>query len=78
MNKDDSGTGPYGGKEVRPATDGTLVISTWLEYGQVPPGFRARITYGPAGGAERATVSTADPDRVLDIVRQWLQTQTAV
>jgi hypothetical protein len=50
---------------------GTLVIRTWHEPDQTP-GFRARLTYSQIPGDEPSTVSTADPDEVLSVVRQWL------
>jgi hypothetical protein len=50
---------------------GTLVIRTWHESDQTP-GFRARIIYSRAPGDEPSTVSTADQDEVLSVVRQWL------
>lgn len=53
---------------------GTLVIRTWHEPDQTP-GFRARVTYSQAPGDEPSTVSTADPDEVLSVVRQWLSAQ---
>ncbi|MDQ0078275.1 hypothetical protein [Arthrobacter oryzae] len=54
---------------------GTLVIRTWHEPDQ-RPSFRARITYGEEPSGERRTVSTADPEKVLSVVRQWLSGQT--
>ncbi|WP_139386205.1 hypothetical protein [Arthrobacter sp. P2b] len=56
----------------------TLVIRAWHEDGAQPPGFRARITYGPGHGEERTTVSAADRDKVLHVVQQWLLTQSDV
>jgi hypothetical protein len=53
---------------------GTLVIRTWHESDQTP-GFRARVTYSRTPGDEPSTVSTADPDEVLSVVRQWLSAQ---
>jgi hypothetical protein len=76
MHEDHAQAGPHA-QEANPAASGTLVIRTWLEHGEVPPGFRARITYGPAAGAEHVIASVADPDGVLNVVRQWLQTQAA-
>ncbi|MEC5182569.1 hypothetical protein RCH07_003949 [Arthrobacter sp. CG_A4] len=55
-------------------TTGTLVIRTWYEQDQ-HTGFRARLTYGLAPGHEQHTVSTADPDEVLRVVREWLSAQ---
>jgi hypothetical protein len=76
---DDVGAGPDAGQEGHPGVPdgGTLVIRTWHEHHAQLPGFRARITYGPALGNEHTTVSTADPDQVLRVVQQWLLTQTA-
>ena len=54
---------------------GTLVIRTWHEPDQ-RPGFRARVTFSQAPDDEPSTVSTADPDEVLSVVRQWLLAQT--
>jgi hypothetical protein len=54
---------------------GTLVIRTWYEPGQVP-GFRARLTYSSDPEGEPKTVSTADRDEALSIVRQWLFAQS--
>jgi hypothetical protein len=53
---------------------GTLVIRTWHEPDQAP-GFRARIIYSRAPADEPNTVSTADKDEVLRVVRQWLFAQ---
>jgi hypothetical protein len=53
---------------------GTLVIRTWYEPDQVS-GFRARLTYGRGPGGEANTFSSADPEEVLSIVRQWLFAQ---
>ncbi|MET3721457.1 MULTISPECIES: hypothetical protein [unclassified Arthrobacter] len=55
---------------------GTLVIRTWNEPDQTP-GFRARLTYSQAPDAEPSSISTADPDEVLSVVRQWLSTRSA-
>lgn len=73
MTSDDrpSGTSdPNGTGSVMPST-GTLVIRTWHEPDQVP-GFRARVTYSRGPNGEANTVSTADPDEALRIVRRWL------
>ena len=56
-----------------PAT-GTLVIRTWHEPDQTH-GFRARIIYSQAPGDEPTTVSSADRNEVLGVVRQWLFAQ---
>ena len=53
---------------------GTLVVRTWHEPDQTPS-FRARITFSHAPGDEPTAVSTADPDEVLSVVRQWLSAQ---
>ena len=76
MHMENSGPGPQA-VPAGPDPGGTLVIRTWLESGEVPPGFRARITYGPAVGGDQTTVYAANPDGALSVVRQWLQTQTA-
>ncbi|HEY9356637.1 MAG TPA: hypothetical protein VIQ52_10070 [Arthrobacter sp.] len=49
---------------------GTLVIRTWWEPDHVQ-GFRARVTSQlPESG--QTTVTTADPEEVLAVVRRWL------
>jgi hypothetical protein len=53
----------------------TLVIRTWNEPNQ-KSGFRARITYIQHPGDQPTTVSTADPEEVVSVVRQWLLTQS--
>ena len=77
MTNDDRPSGISDEDESDPAmpSTGTLVIRTWHEPGQTP-GFRARIIYSQAPGDEPSTVSTADPDKVLSVVRQWLSAQT--
>jgi hypothetical protein len=75
MHSENAGIGLQG-VPAGPESGGTLVIRTWFEPDEVPPGFRARITYGPAVGAE-TTLYAANPDGALSIVREWLQTQTA-
>ncbi len=70
---DDGGTGAAdGGGDA--LSGGTMVIRTWFEPNGVSS-FRARITYGKATGAEPSRFATADPDEVLDVVRQWLDAQ---
>lgn len=76
MNVNDVGVGSLGGQEGSPDRGGSLVIRTWLERSELSPRFRARITYGPVADAELTTLSAADPEQVLSIVRQWLLTQT--
>lgn len=66
-----SGTADRGDKYSSIPPMGTLVIRSWLEPTQVP-GFRARITYSQTGDDEPNTVTTADPDEVLAVVRRWL------
>ena len=56
---------------------GTLVLRTWYEPDQVQ-GFRARLTYIRDPEGELNTVSTADPDEALSIVRQWLFAQSGL
>lgn len=73
----EGGAGPHSGLAGSPGSGGTLVIRTWLEYGEAPPGFRARVTYGSSAGPDQASVSANDPERVLNLVRQWLMSQTA-
>lgn len=53
---------------------GTLVIRTWYEPGQVS-GFRARVMYGRGPDGETDKTASADPDEVLNIVREWLSAQ---
>ena len=54
-------------------TQGTLVIRTWWEPDHVH-GFRARVTSQlPESG--QTTVTTADPEEVLAVVRHWLLTR---
>lgn len=76
---DDVGSAPGDGRGGIPEVPGagTLVIQTWQDYGEQPPGFRARITYGPMISDERITVSAADRDKILHVVQQWLLTQFA-
>ena len=76
----DAGPTPGKGYNGTPAVPdaSTLVIRAWHEDGAQPPGFRARITYGPGHGEERTTVSAADRDKVLHVVQQWLLTQSDV
>ncbi len=50
---------------------GTLVIRTWWEPDHVH-GFRARVTSTPLGEAGPTTVTAADPEEVLAVVRRWL------
>lgn len=54
---------------------GALVIRTWTEPDQAP-GFRARLTFSLAPDDEPGTISTADPNEVLSLVRQWLIAQS--
>lgn len=78
MTNDDRPSGISDEDESDPAMPsmGTLVIRTWHEPDQTT-GFRARIIYSQAPGNEPSTVSTADKDEVLSVVRQWLFAQTA-
>jgi hypothetical protein len=80
MRMKDVGQAPDDGHNGMPAVPdpSTLVIRAWHENGAPPPGLRARITYGPARGEERTTVSAADRDKVLHVVEQWLLTQSDV
>lgn len=77
MTNDDgpSGISDHDGTDSAMLSMGTLVIRTWYEPDQVP-GFRARVTYGQTPGNEPNTVSTADPDEVLNVVRKWLFSQS--
>lgn len=52
----------------------TMIIRTWLEPDH-PHGFRARITSGLSSDGEEKTVVTADPDKVLMAVQEWLASQ---
>lgn len=73
MTTDDPPPGPPGefpSDQAAPSM-GTLVIRTWDEPDQMP-GFRARLTYSQTPDGVTTTVSTADPEEVLRIVRQWL------
>ena len=76
---DDVGAGPDAGREGDSDVPdgGTLVIRTWHEHPAQLSGFRVRITYGSASGTEHTTVYAADPDQVLNVVKQWLLAQTA-
>jgi hypothetical protein len=76
MTNDDRPSGISDEDESDPAIPsmGTLVIRTWHESDQTPS-FRARVTYSKLPGDEPRTVSTADPDKVLSVVRQWLSAQ---
>jgi hypothetical protein len=77
MTRDDRPPGmsdPDGGNSAMPYM-GTLVIRTWYEPDQVP-GFRARLTYSRDPEGEPNTVSTANRDEALRIVRQWLIAQS--
>lgn len=53
---------------------GTLVIRTWHEPDQTP-GFRARLTFSQNPGDKPGTLSTADPDEILSVVREWLSAE---
>lgn len=77
MTKDDRPSGISDENESDPMMPsmGTLVIRTWHEPDQTP-GFRARISYSQAPGDEPSTVSTADPDEVLSVVRHWLSARS--
>lgn len=77
MTNDDgpSGISDHDGTDSAMLSMGTLVIRTWYEPDQVH-GFRARVTYGQIPGNEPNTVSTADPDEVLNVVREWLFSQS--
>lgn len=77
MTNDDRPSGKYDEDEADPPVPsmGTLVIRTWQESDQTPS-FRARVTYSQTPGDEPGTVSTADPDEVLGVVRQWLSAQS--
>ncbi len=80
MRTKDVGQAPDDGHNGLPAVPdaSTLVIRAWHEHGTQPSGFRARITYGPARGEERTTVSAADRAKVLHVVQQWLLSQSDV
>jgi hypothetical protein len=76
MTSDDRPSGisdPDGTNSAMPYM-GTLVIGTWYEPDPMH-GFRARLTYS-RDPEEPNTVSTADPDEALRIVRQWLFAQS--
>ena len=79
MTQDDPPSGVsdgYGSDPAMPAM-AALVIRTWNEPEQAP-GFRARLTYSEAPDDEPSTISTADPDEVLRLVRQWLNARSAL
>lgn len=45
-------------------------MAAWRETG----GFRARLTFAaPDRPDERASIAAHDPDRVLELVEQWLR-----
>jgi len=67
----DDGTDASAPFPSRPEAHGTLVIRTWWEPDHVH-GFRARVTSTPFAEAGPATVTSADPEEVLDVVRRWL------
>jgi hypothetical protein len=75
MTQDDPPSGVSDENESDPAM-AALVIRTWNEPDQAP-GFRARLTYSQAPDDEPRTISTADPDEVLRLVRQWLNARSA-
>jgi hypothetical protein len=77
MTNDDRPSGTSDEDDSDPAVPsmGTLVIRSWHEPDQTP-GFRARIIFSQAPDDEPSTVSTADPDKVLSVVSQWLSAQT--
>ena len=74
MTNDDRLTGISDESDPAMPAMATLVIRTWHEPDQTP-GFRARIIYSQAPGDEPSTVSTADQDEVLSVVRRWLFSQ---
>jgi hypothetical protein len=67
-NSDPDGTE----SEVEPM--GTFVVRTWFQPDQAS-GFRARLTYTQGLDYVPKTIATADRDKVLDIVRQWILAQ---
>jgi hypothetical protein len=73
MTQDDPPSGDFDGLESQASTPAmaALVIRTWNEPDQAL-GFRARLTFSETPGGEPSTFSTADPDEVLRLVRQWL------
>jgi hypothetical protein len=75
MTQDDPPSGVSAESESDPAM-AALVIRTWNEPDQ-EPGFRARLTYSQAPDDDPRTISTADPDEVLRLVRQWLNVRSA-
>jgi hypothetical protein len=75
MTQDDPPSGVTDENESGPAM-AALVIRTWNEPDQAP-GFRARLTYSQAPDEDPRTISTADPDEVLRLVRQWLNARSA-
>ena len=69
----DDGTDSAAPSQSRPEApaQGTLVIRTWWEPDHVH-GFRARVTSTPPVKAGPATVTSADPEEILAVVRRWL------
>ena len=74
MTNDDRPSGISDESDPAMPSMGTLVIRTWHEPDHTQ-GFRARIIYSQAPGDEPTTVSTADQEEVLSVVRQWLFAQ---
>jgi hypothetical protein len=75
MRQDDPPSGVSDENESDPAMS-AMVIRTWNEPDQAPA-FRARLTYSQAPDEDPRTISTADPDEVLRLVRQWLDVRSA-
>jgi hypothetical protein len=73
MTNDDgpSGISDHDGTDSAMLSMDTLVISVWREPDHVA-GFRARVTSRQLPGNEPTTVTAADRDEVLAIVRHWL------
>lgn len=67
----DDGTDSAAPSQSRIEALGTLVIRTWWEPDHAH-GFRARVTSTPLAEAGPTTVTTADPEEALAVVRRWL------
>ncbi|WP_066285007.1 hypothetical protein [Arthrobacter sp. B6] len=65
------GTDSAAPSQVEAQHQGIMVIRTWWEP-EHAHGFRARVTSIQPAEAGPTTVTTADPDEVLAVVRRWL------
>lgn len=69
---DENVTAPSRGRAL--SAEGTLVIHSWYEREIQSEGFRARIIFDNSAN-ERQVVSTASPQEVLQVVKDWLDSQ---